>query len=365
MKKSVFTVIIALLTAMLMSGCGSNSKQDPIFVSPFLFVNASTPLTIADSSKDYTLTVQLVSEGFGFAGQTIKMRPFDVAFGMVLSDTVITDANGWATFAYRSPENFQQVSGQSITLQAVYIDDNNATQLIQNFVLNFAAVPEGNLYFLINQTTPIVVDANGTTKEISAYVVNRDNIGVEGKTVTTTVLDQAYGSISPASVETDAAGKAAFTYTGPADITPLIGKSTNINLNYTENDTTSSLPVTIKVEEPPKDDNGSTGLYHLANPSTPIKVDTNSSVQQITVYVLDAQNNGVEAKTVTASNLDPAYGVVAPTSVQTDPSGKATFVYTGPVDITSLIGSSAVLNLNYTEGGTTSSVPVTINIVQP
>jgi len=365
MKKSVFTTIVALLVAMLLSGCGSNSKQDPIVVSPYLFINASTPLMITEGDKEYQITVQLIEQGFGFPGQVVKMRPFDRIFGLVLSDTAITDADGWAAFTYRSPTNFQQVSGQSVTLQAVYIDDENASVLAQNFVLNFAVVPEGNLYFLVNQSTPIIVDENSTSKEISAYVVNRNNVGVEGKTVTTTILNQTYGSITPASVETDASGKASFTYTGPVDITPLIGSTASINLNYTENEATSSLPVTIKIEAPQPAPPPIGSLYHLANQTTPVNVDTNNSVQQISVYVLDAQNNGAEAKTVTASTLDPAYGAVAPASAQTDASGKASFTYTGPADITPVIDTNTTLNLSYTENGATTSVPVTVAIVQP
>ncbi len=272
MKKIGLISLLALLVSAIMIGCGGNSKQDPlppIVVNPYAFVNASTPLEILESDTVYQISVQLTEDGFGSPGQTVLMRPFDRTFGLMESETVETDDSGWAVFNYLSPENIHDVSGQSVTLQAVfelYDDENeggddNETVLVgsiaQDFVLNFAVVPEGNLYHLTNQSTPIVVsldtnDTNNTnppaiTKEISAYVVDKDNIGVEGKTVTIGILDQQFGSISPSSVETDVAGKAIFTYTASDTIDSQVGKSTIVNINYTENGVTTSLPVTIEV----------------------------------------------------------------------------------------------------------------------
>lgn len=269
MKKIGFISLLILLVSVIMIGCGGNSKQDPlppVPVNPYAFFNASTPLEILESDTVYQISVQLTENGFGSPGQTVMMRPFDRAYGLLESETVETDDSGWAVFNYLSPENIRDVSGQSITLQAVFElyddEDGNDTvpigSLTQDFVLNFAVVPEGNLYHLTNQSTPIVVvlDMNdtdntggtgGITKEISAYVVDSDNIGAEGKTVTIGILNQQFGSISPSSVETDTAGKAIFTYTTSDTIASQIGNSTTVNINYTENGVTTSLPVTIEI----------------------------------------------------------------------------------------------------------------------
>jgi len=257
MKKIGLISLLTLFVTTIMVGCGSNTKQDPLYVSPYSFINASTPLEITESDAVYQISVQLIENGFGFPGQTVKMRPFDRTFGLLEFEIVETNVDGWAVFNYLSPENLHDVSGQSATLQAIY-DDGNGNILAQDFVLNFPVVPEGNLYHLTNQSTPIVVivdmnDTNNTsgtggiTKEISAYVVDRDNIGAEGKTVTIGILNQQFGSISPSSVETDAAGKALFTYTTADNIDSQIGNSTTVNINYTENGVTTSLPVTIEI----------------------------------------------------------------------------------------------------------------------
>jgi len=257
MKKIVGIVAAILLTALTIAGCGSNTKLDPIGGgSPFAFINATTPMKIEEGGKVYELRVQLIEDGFGSAGQEIKMLPFDSKYGLLESESVETDTSGWAVFNYTAPEDLREVSGQSTTLHALF-DDGNGSVIAQDFVLNFISVPSGNLYHLTNQSTPIIVsmdtnDTNNTTppaitKEISAYVVDKDNIGVEGKTVTIGILDQQFGSISPSSVETDAAGKASFTYTASDTIESQIGNSTTVNINYTENGVTTSLPVTIEV----------------------------------------------------------------------------------------------------------------------
>lgn len=258
MKKIGLISLLTLFVSVIIIGCGGNSKLDPIPpvpVSPYGFVNASTPLEISERDKDYNLSVQLTENGFGYPGQIVRMLPFDRTFGQVESESVETDTSGWAMFIYHSPENLSELGGQSLTLQAVYVDDDNTSVLIQDFVLNFATVPEGNLYHLTNQSTPIVVslDMNSTTgvggitKEISAYVVDKDNIGVPGQTVTIGILDQQFGSISPSSVLTDEAGKAIFTYATSDTIDSQIGNSTTVNINYTEYEVTESLPVTIEI----------------------------------------------------------------------------------------------------------------------
>ena len=257
MKKIAGIIVGLVSAAVLIIGCGGNSKLDPIGGgSPYAFINASSPVEIEESGKTYQLSVQLIENGFGAAGQEIKMLPFDRKYGLIESEIVDTDASGWAVFNYLAPEDLREVSGQSTTLNAIF-DDGNGSVIAQEFVLNFIDVNSGSLYRLTNQSTPIIVsldmnDTNNTTppaitKEISAYVVDRDNVGAEGKTVTIGILDQQFGSISPSSTETDAAGKASFTFTASDTIGSQIGNSTVVNINYTENGVIQSLPVTIEV----------------------------------------------------------------------------------------------------------------------
>jgi hypothetical protein len=257
MKKIVGMIAGVFAAAVLIVGCGSNSKLDPIGGgSPYAFINASPPIKIEESGKDYNLSVQLIENGFGAPGEEVKMMPFDRKYGVVEPAVVDTDESGWAGFNYTAPEDLGEVSGQSITIRALF-DDGNGSVIAQDFVLNFINIASGSLYHLTNQSTPIVIsldmnDTNNTTppaitKEISAYVVDKDNIGVAGKEVTIGILDQQFGSISPSSTQTDAAGKATFTFTASDTIASQSGRSTVVNMNYTENGVTQSLPVTIEV----------------------------------------------------------------------------------------------------------------------
>lgn len=222
---------MTLFVTLIVVGCGSNTRIGPIYVSPYEFVNATTPLKITNSDTDYNISVQLLDKGFGFSEQTVKMSPFNSDFGILVDGTVTTDTDGWANFSYHSPDDISELMGQSIVLQAVYINENNETDITQDFVLSFTDGP-ANGYGLTNQSTPIIVDSNSSSQTISAYVVDNNNIGISGETVTTTVLDQAFGSISPSSVKTDESGKASFSYTGPTDISNMIGQSTSITLMY-------------------------------------------------------------------------------------------------------------------------------------
>jgi len=250
MKKTALFSLIAIFIISIISGCGSNTKADPIYVSPYQFVNASTPIDVDKSDSDYNVSVQLVEKGFGFPAQTIRMRPFDSTFGTLESSVVETDDSGWAYFTYHSPNDLTDLKGQTALMQAVYLNDDNETEAVQDFVLSFSAQAAETEYRMTNQSTPIIVDTNDSKKTIFVYIVDAEDTGVEGETVTTSILDQRFGSISPSSTKTDEAGKASFTYTGPDDITPVIGQQTSITLRYEKNDKTSTANVDIVIVGP-------------------------------------------------------------------------------------------------------------------
>jgi len=250
MKKTALFSIIAIFIVSIISGCGSNTKADPIFVSLYKFINASTPMDINKSDTNYTISVQLIEGEFGFPGQTVRMRPFDNTFGTLEESNVETDDSGWAYFKYRSPTNIADLIGQTALLQAVYLNDDNETEAVQDFILSFSAQAAETIYKMTNQSTPIIVDSNSSVQTIFVYIVDDQNTGVEGETVITSILDQRFGSISPSSVKTDDAGKASFTYTGPVDITPVIGQQTSITLRYVKGGNTSTVRVDIQIVAP-------------------------------------------------------------------------------------------------------------------
>ena len=148
MTKIGLMSLLIFLTSMIMIGCGGNSDLDtavPVAGSPYAFTNASKPLEITESDTVYQISVRLTENGFGYPGQIVKMKPFNRTLGLIESESVETDADGWAVFNYIPPESIRDVSGRSLVLQAVYSDNENSSALlIQGFVLNFAIVTESN-----------------------------------------------------------------------------------------------------------------------------------------------------------------------------------------------------------------------------
>jgi len=248
---------------VIMVGCGGNSKQDPLPPPPpplpgssYSFTNASTPLDITESDKDYSLSVQLVDGAFGLPGETVKMVAFDSSYGIVDPAEVETDDSGWAHFSYHSPDNVSEIVGQSKTLQAVY-DDENGTVLIQDFVLNFYAA-QGGKYHLSYSTTQVLVElaleggVDGilvpvqTSYEISTYVVGENDLGIEGEKVRISILDADFGYITPGTAVTDDTGRAVFTYTVSDNIASMYERNTQVNLKYPgTNDTNSTVTIEV------------------------------------------------------------------------------------------------------------------------
>jgi hypothetical protein len=136
--------LLIFLISVIMIGCGGNSELDTSG-SPYIFANATKPMKITENDTVYQLSVQLMENGSGYPGQIVKIKPFSRSLGLVESESVETDVDGWAVFNYISPESIRNVSGQSLVMQAVYSDnENNSVLLIQNFVLNFTIVQENN-----------------------------------------------------------------------------------------------------------------------------------------------------------------------------------------------------------------------------
>ncbi len=148
MKKIGLMSLLVFLMSATMIGCGGNSELSTAVSasgSSYAFTNASKPLKITENDTAYQIRVQLTENGIGSPGQTVIMRPFDSVYGFIESEMVETDADGWAVFDYIPPENIHNVAGQSLTLQAVYSDNENSNKLlIQSFVLNFTNVQENS-----------------------------------------------------------------------------------------------------------------------------------------------------------------------------------------------------------------------------
>ena len=188
MKKNIIYSFTFIAISVLLTACGSNSKTDPIKVAPYSFFNATTPITITKSgggscsagtsssgglclaggtscssgscgstsdsnstsssqiskSDGMYISVQLLNHGLVAPGELIQMLSFDIAYGAIVNQYVITDQNGRATFEYEAPtgSNYDAIRGKNITIQAQYLDPESTSTtpkvlLTQDFVLQF------------------------------------------------------------------------------------------------------------------------------------------------------------------------------------------------------------------------------------
>jgi hypothetical protein len=165
MKKNI-QFLFLVIVSILVSGCGSNTKTDPIepeapvAVQPYSFFNANSPIIITKprevnssiSGNDFNLSVQLLKYGLVEIGAAIQMKPFDFKYGTIESSIVETDENGVATFHYLSPtrNEYDKVRGEEIILEAIFLLPDSITEtnteeidspptvvLSQHFLLQF------------------------------------------------------------------------------------------------------------------------------------------------------------------------------------------------------------------------------------
>lgn len=158
MKKNIMYGFLLLVSIALFTACGTDQKENPPQPDgPYSFFNATTPIEIKRAVVDengttiengtYTIAVQLLKNGLVESGEIVQMLPFDLKYGFVTNIVVSTGENGYAVFTYVPPENYSNVIGQDITIQAVYLDSTvtNVTSdtsaptilLTQDFVLQF------------------------------------------------------------------------------------------------------------------------------------------------------------------------------------------------------------------------------------
>ena len=156
--KKIYSLVL-LFFVLVLTACGTDTKENPPEPDgPYSFFNATTPLKITAPTENngtiigntYEIKVQLLEFGLAKSGESIQMKPFDVKYGFVTNAIESTDKNGFATFTYNSPENYSQVRGQDVTIEAIYLDPNSDTNttgnsgptqpnilLTQEFVLQF------------------------------------------------------------------------------------------------------------------------------------------------------------------------------------------------------------------------------------
>ncbi len=320
------------------------------------FFNATTPLEVTRVDAPYEIKVQMLEDGYVSSDKTVKMLPFDSKFGGVSNYKAITGADGYAIFSYTSPSSLP-TDGTSTNIQLTH--DDNGTIITQNIILKFNSIAGGNQFSLANETTPVAITHGDQIETISVYVVDSaTGVGVSGKTVSISIIAAGYGSITNAStVQTDATGKAEFTYQSPTNIAPIDGQNTVTTLSLTENNVTVSKGITL---------NFSTlaivSDYNLTNVSTPIIVNSNDELKSISAVVVNQNGIGISNVDVSISVVSGIeYGsIISASTVKSDISGRAVFTYKAPADVSSVDGNTTNVTLSMVNNGVTVSDLVSI-----
>ena len=336
MKKIGLISLLALLVGIIIIGCGGNSKQDPIPPIPtngYLLTNVTTPFDIGFAGQEKDFHVQLLKDGLPSTGEAIKVAGLPSEYGFVTPAVATTDDSGYAQFHYKASD---PLTNGLYQLALIHNDEENLT----TYTYLDINVQEGSLpfdYKFINETTPVIISRSGETKVISAELVDSENNPVVDKTVSITPPETGYGSIDPRSTVSNFYGGVFFNYTAPSDLRGLT--STSLVMSFTEHGNTITQNIDILFERIE---------YRFENPSTPILISQAGQKEQISVYLMDENNEPVGGKTVSATALDRRYGTLDALQDITDfGSGIAIFDYTAPDDIRGL-GSTTVA-LSFTD----------------
>ncbi|MEA3491013.1 MAG: hypothetical protein U9R27_03855 [Campylobacterota bacterium] len=361
MKKIALASIITLLIGFIMMGCGSNTKTDPLPppppASPYMLTNVTTPFDIGYAGEQKEFQVQVLKDGYPISGESVNIGYLPANFGFVDSATAISNEAGYAIFNYTAADPLTN-GVQSLELIHESIkepeegDTEEDIEILTTIAYLTINVVEGSSEFgykFVNATTPINVTGAGQSSEISAYLMDKDNVLLPGKLVSMTPMDPKYGSITSLTTFTDGSGKASFNYTAPADLTGL--GSTSVVMSCTEFGQTITQKIDIIFER--------TG-YRFINVTTPIVINQGVQTAVISANLIDENNQGVPGETVNITPVANGYGMVTPGSTTTDNAGKAIFNYEAPLHLTGLTSTS--VTMSYFDGVGTVSANVEIQI---
>ena len=315
-------------------------------------IRETTPIIIATANQVEEISVYLVdsTSGIGASGKNVSLSV--PGFGSISASTVVTDGTGKATFSYQAPDTL--TDGASTTATLSYTEDGSTITKVVTIEVDVSVHVSD--YTLTNQTTPVNIQYAREQKEIKVQLLKNAGTTAEtivvGETVYAQSIPASFGHIQNASAVTDGSGYATFTYIA-AD--PLVNGTRTLELYHEdENGVRVNANVSIVVAAA-----ANPFIYDLINETTPITINTPDQVEEISVYLIDSLTGiGVVGKTVEISV--PGFGDMASSSVVTDGAGKATFSYQAPSTLTD--GTSTIVNLSFTEDGTTITAPVTINV---
>ena len=248
---------IPLSITYIGEGKSISEKIEIVFGKPgyYKLVNTSTPINISAPSQSVTISVDLVNpDNVGVPGKVITISALPCTdCGVISPISTTTGSSGRATFTYVAPDKLEGLTTIPLTLSFT----EGSVTITQNIQIVF----EKAGYRLVNATTPILINNGGQEAEISVYLVDKENIGVAGESVTALPIAVGYGTVDPGVATTEDSGRAVFTYQAPLHLAGLT--STTLTLTYTDEMEIVSANVEIQISG-----GGHTG-YQLVNAKDP------------------------------------------------------------------------------------------------
>lgn len=327
------------------SGTDTNTNTDTTS-EIYAFFNQPDTITVDKPDTTYPFQIQLIdSDRKGVAGQTISALAFDSKFGSLTNMSATTDQNGFAEFIFVSPASLSVLNEESLTLSLIQGSGN--AQITTNVDLSFSSsTTTSSSDYAFQNPSSISVSQASEELSISIDLVDEKGVGVSGKTLQILNIASQYGSFASATAQTDAAGKARFTYTGPGDIDAVDGQSTTTQISFTESGQTITQEVAIRFNKADNNTELDTTLPTVVIPNTlhDITLTSNSKTIEIPISVyknITPYTNGtvyVELPSKVLNGVD--VGSFSSFAVPVNELGVATFNYTGPSNLKALVDNN-------------------------
>ncbi len=239
---SRFSALFLLVTTIsILTSCGAgtpNSASAPANGTSAMALSISTNKTTlkSDNSESATITVTALNPGNVVApGITIN---FSADGGSLSAPSAVTDANGHASVSINSGSASQ--ANRTITVSAT--TSGIATPVLAPIQIIGSSVT-------LSTGNSVLVSDGTTSTTLTVTAVNAGNVGVFNTPVTFSVSPQGAVTITPASGNTDAAGRLTVAVTGVTSGTATVTASA-LGATATQSYTVSASGSEFKITSP-------------------------------------------------------------------------------------------------------------------
>jgi len=180
--------------------------------------------------------------------------------------------------------------------------------------------------------------------EFKNYTINvqlsKDGMVVPNKLISIKAFDDKFGNIENMNQLTDRNGKVSFTYVPPVNIPD---KNSELTVIFHDGNITLTHSVPLIFNE----SYNTTKSLSFTGVINNLEVNNPNELHTINVYVANGEHVGVENATVSITSIENVkYGaILSASTVKTDASGKASFLYRSPQDIGAIDGETTKITL--------------------